>query len=288
MANPLMSDKAFDDAAKAGWGAPAGPAASRGAAFPPPSPMDAGGGTYTTPISDGPVSEWHGRVMSVNGTVTATGVLMVLLIASAAVGWSAASPPSPGAPVQFPWIAMLGVIVGFGCVIGATFRPMLAKYLAPAYALAQGFFVGVISRYYEEYRNGIVLQAIGATICVFAVMLFLYKTRILKVTDRFRRIVIGATLGLMVFYLISFVISLVAGSGSVSFLSSASGFGIAFSVFAAGLAAFNLALDFDFIERGAQRGYPKGMEWFAALGMLVTIVWLYLELLRLLSKLQRR
>ena len=119
-------------------------------------------------------------------------------------------------------------------------------------------------------------------------MLFLYKTRILKVTDRFRRIVIGATVGLMVFYMVSFVISLVAGSGSVELPQLGQRLGIAFSVFAAGLAAFNLALDFDFIERGAARGLPKGMEWFAALGLLVTIVWLYLELLRLLSKLQRR
>jgi uncharacterized YccA/Bax inhibitor family protein len=288
MANPLMSDKAFDDAAKAGWGAPSGPAASRGAAFAPPSPMDAGGGTYTTPISDGPVSEWHGGTMTVNGTISATGVLMVLLLASAFAGWIAAKPPSAGAQVQFPWIAILGVIVGFVCVIATMFRPMWAKILAPVYALAEGFFVGVISRYYETYQHGIVLQAIGATVGVFAVMLFLYKTRILKVTDRFRRIVIGATVGLMLFYLVSFVISLVAGSGSVSFLNSASGLGIAFSLFAAGLAAFNLALDFDFIERGSQRGLPKGMEWFAALGLLVTIVWLYLELLRLLSKLQRR
>src|SRR4029453_2537781 len=110
-----------------------------------------------------------------------------------------------------------------------------------------------------------------------------YKSRILKVTDRFRRIVIGATLGLMIFYLVSFVISLIAGSGSVSFLSSASGLGIAFSLFAAGLAAFNLALDFDFIERGARSDAPAYMNWVGALGLTVTLVWLYLELLRLLS-----
>ena len=159
MANPLMSDKAFDDAAKAGWGAPAGPAAPRGAAFAPPSPMDAGGGTYSTPISDGPVSEWHGGVMTVNGTITATGVLMVLLLGVGGRRLDGRQAAADGAQVQFPWIAILGVIVGFGCVIAAMFRPMWAKFLAPIYALAEGFFVGVISRYYETYQHGIVLQA---------------------------------------------------------------------------------------------------------------------------------
>jgi uncharacterized YccA/Bax inhibitor family protein len=163
---------------------------------------------------------------------------------------------------------------------------MWARFLAPVYAVAEGFFLGVISKAYESYQDGIVLQAVGATLAVFAVMLVLYRTKIIKVTDRFRTVVITATMGLMVFYLFSFVLNLF-GSG-VSFLQSASGLGIAFSVFAAGLAALNLALDFDFIERGAKQGLPKGMEWFAALALVVTLVWLYLELLRLLSKLQRR
>jgi uncharacterized YccA/Bax inhibitor family protein len=116
-------------------------------------------------------------------------------------------------------------------------------------------------------------------------MLFLYRTRILRVTDKFRRIVIGATLGVAVFYLASFVFS--RFGANVSFLSS-SGVGILFSLFVAGLAAFNLALDFDFIERGESMGLPRRMEWFAALGLLVTLVWLYLEVLRLLAKLRER
>ncbi len=284
MANPLMSDKAFDDAAKAGWGAPAAPVVAQKGTWAPPSPTDA---PYRTPISDGPVSTWYGGTMTVNGTLTATGALLVLLLASAMVGWSAAAGNVEG-QVKFPPLALVGIVVGFGCVIAAYFRPMWAKFLAPAYAIAEGFFVGVVSKAYETYEHGIVMQAVGATLGVFAVMLFLYRTRILKVTDRFRRIVIGATVGLMAFYLVSFVIRLIAGAHAVSFLYSASGLGIAFSIFAAGLAAFNLAIDFDFIERGAQRGLPKGMEWFAALALLVTIVWLYLELLRLLSKLNSR
>ena len=133
------------------------------------------------------------------------------------------------------------------------------------------------------------LQAVGATLGVFAVMLIMYRTRIIKVTDRFKRIVIGATLGLMAFYFFSFIIFLfTGGSGGANFLNSTSLFSIGFSIFAAGLAAMMLAVDFDFIEKGTKAGLPKGMEWYAAFGLLTTLVWLYLEMLRLISKLNRR
>jgi uncharacterized YccA/Bax inhibitor family protein len=180
------------------------------------------------------------------------------------------------------------MIVGLGLAFLLMFRPQFAKVIAPLYAIAQGFFVGAISRMYETFYDGIVVQAAGATIAVFGVMLVLYRTRIIKVTNRFRRIVVGATIGVMVFYGVSLLIRLFAGSGAVSFLSSPSLLGIAFSVFVAGLAAFNLALDFDFIERGVEQQLDKNFEWVAAFGLLVTIVWLYLEMLRLLSKLRQQ
>jgi len=269
MANPLMNDRSWNQAAKdPGWGAP--------------DPV-----TRAAPIDDGPISPWNLNRMTVAGTMTAAGVLMILLIMAGAFGW-AMGPDNSANATGFPGLAIIGVLVGFGCVIGSYFKPHLAKFLAPIYALGEGFFLGVVSKSYENYQHGIVVQAIGATLGVTVVMLLLYTTKILKVTDRFRRIVITATLGLMLFYLASFVIRLFAGSGSVSFLNSASTFGILFSIFAAGLAAMNLALDFDFIERGSKQGLPKGMEWFAALALMVTLVWLYLEMLRLLSKLQRR
>ena len=272
MANPLLNDKVLTEANKAGWGAP--DPASRN--------------TPLSPITDGPSSSWHSGTMTVGGTITATGVLMVLLLASAVVGWQSAKGSLTGNRPGFPPLALVGVIVGFGCAIAVRFKPQWAKVLGPIYALAEGFFVGVISKAYNSYQNGIVVQAVGATLGVFVVMLVLYRTRIIKVTDRFRRIIIGATIGLMVFYLVSFVIRLIAGAGAVSFLNSPSLLGVAFSLFAAGLAAMNLALDFDFIERAVAAQAPKNTEWFAAFGLLVTIVWLYLELLRLLSKLQRR
>jgi len=181
---------------------------------------------------------------------------------------------------------MIGVIVGFIAVIALYFKPHLAKFLGPVYAIAEGFFVGAISKVFESQWNGIVVQAAGATIAVFGVMLALYGTRIVKVTDRMRRTIIFATLGVMALYLVSFVFILFGAS--IPFINDASPLGIAFSVLVCGLAAFNLMLDFDFIERGAKAGLAKDYEWVAAVGLLVTIVWLYLEILRLLAKLRSR
>ena len=272
MANPFLNDASLRKAADAGWAAPDPRTRST-----PIGPIDA------RPIDDGPISKWDPRAMTVSGTATATGVLLVLLLAAATAGWMSVDEATGG----FPPLAFVGVVVGFACVIAMYFRPQWARVVAPVYALAQGFFVGVVSKFYETYQNGIVIQAIGATLATFLVMLFLYRSRIIKVTDRFRRIVIGATLGIMVFYLASFVIRLVAGADSVSFLDEPSALGIGISAFICVVAAMNLALDFDFIEKGAAARLPKGMEWFAAFGLLVTIIWLYLEFLRLISKLSR-
>lgn len=269
MPNPIFSDKNFREG-------------GRGSSTLPP-PVE-----WHPPVDDGPATTWQTATdrMTVRGVASATAILLGLLLISAAFGWAAVPAAVEGEPVEFPGIALIGVLVGFVAVIACVFKPHLARFLAPVYALAQGYFVGAISKAYENYQDGIVVQAAGATVAVFAVMLFLYSSRIIKVTDRFRRIVIGATVGIMVFYLVSFVINLFGGG--VPFLQSTSLFGIGFSFLVAGVAAFNLALDFDFIERGARAGLPKTMEWMGALGLLVTIVWLYLEILRLLSKLRSR
>ncbi len=263
-----MNEKAAANAVRAGWGAP------------DPS-------TRSTPITDGPVSAWSPKVMTVGGTATATGVLMALLLATATIGWVMAPSSSANASGALG-LAIGGVVVGLICAIVLRFKPTLAPVLAPIYALAEGFALGVISRAYDAQYKGIVIQAVGATLGVFAVMLFLYKSRILKVTERFKRIVMTATMGLMLFYAVSFVIGLFTGFSSISFFNSASPMGILFSVVAAGLAAMMLAVDFDLIEKGAKEGWPKGMEWYAAFGLVATLVWLYLEILRLLSKLERR
>ena len=257
------------------------------ATWAPPDPNSA----YHAPIDDGPISTWRPALMTVNGTIGKTAVLFTLLLISAAAGWMNTDSPEiverNGQLVYnyaIPALAWVGAIVGIGLVFLLMFKPHLAKFIAPAYALAQGFFVGSLSKMYETFFNGIVVQAAGATIAVFAVMLALYNTKIIKVTDKFRRTVIFATLGIMALYLVSFVISLFGGS--VPFINDASLLGIGFSVLVCGIAAMNLALDFDFIERGAKAGLSKDYEWVAAVGLLVTIVWLYLEILRLLAKLR--
>ena len=275
MSNPVLNESTFDKlrerhAGEAGWAVASG------------QPAD----TWAPPMTDGPVSKFHGGVMTVSGTASASMVLFALLLVSAAVGWIAVAEPQSGVSPVIPPMAIIGAIIGFIAVMVTVFKPMTSHILGPVYAVGQGLFVGALSKMFDATYSGIVVQAVGTTLAVFGVMLFLYRTRILRVTDKFRRIVIGATLGVMVFYLASFVFSMFGAN--VSFLSSSSGVGILFSLFVAGLAAFNLALDFDFIERGAAMGLPRRMEWFAALGLLVTLVWLYLEVLRLLAKLRER
>lgn len=279
MANPILNDKKLEEA-RAGWAAPQAP--SRGGdVWAPPGEIAA------PPLSDGPVTPWRAGMMTVNGAITASAVLFTLLLASAVVGWIVAAPeqlPDGTDRVQFPAIAIVGVIVGFVAVIAVYFKPKLAKILGPVYAIAEGFFVGAISRAYETYYDGIVVQAAGATLAVVAVMLVLYRTGVVRVTPRFRKIVIGATLGVMVLYLVSMVMN-IFGNG-ISFIREPSALGIAFSIFVCALAAANLALDFDFIEKGSKMGLSKDYEWVAAVGLLVTVVWLYLEILRLLAKLR--
>ena len=243
--------------------------------------------TGQQPMTDGPVSRWDGGIMTVSGTASATMVLLVLLLASATATWLSIDAPLPSDDVQLPmgWV-IGGFIVGIIAVLVGSFKPHLARIAAPIYALAEGVVLGAISRAYSEAYDGIVLQAVGATLGVFVVMLYLYRSRVIKVNDRFRRNIMGAMMGLMAFYLVSFVLGMF---GSMpSFISNASPMGILFSVFVAGLAAMNLALDFDMIEKGVANKLPAHMEWFCALGLTVTLVWLYLEILRLLSKLRER
>jgi len=287
MPNPILNENRFKaavaaDEAQAGWATPeAGQTAQPGQpGWAPPQT----GTQWNAPITDGPISRYQGGLMTVGGTAQASAILLGLLIVAAAFGWSAVQERADGT-VTFPALGLLGIFVGLGCVFGLMFRPQWAKWIAPIYAIGQGFAVGAISRAYNAQYSGIVLQAVGATLGVFLVMLVLYRTKVIKVNDKYRRIVISATLGIMVFYGVSLLISLFGGN--ISFIDSPSALGIGLSVLIAAVAAANLGLDFDFIERGAKQGLPKNMEWYAAFGLLVTLVWLYLELLRLLSKINR-
>jgi uncharacterized YccA/Bax inhibitor family protein len=276
MSNPFFNEKRMNEDAD-GWAAPASAAAvaTKPEGFPAPT---------GTPMTDGPVSTWQ-RGMTVNGVITAASVLFVLLLTSATFGWFSTTTTEDGG-VSFPAFSMIGVIVGFGAVILAYVKPRWAKVLGPVYAVTYGYFVGAISHYYETFNEGIVLQAVGATMAVFLVMLVMYRTGIVKVTPGFRKIVVGATAGIMILYLVSIGLNLFTGGG-IAFINSPSLFGIGFSIFVCAIAASNLALDFDLIEKGVERKMSKDYEWVAALGLVVTIVWLYLEILRLLAKLNR-
>jgi len=279
MSNPFFNEKRMSEDAN-GWAAPTSSAAvAAKPGFPAP------GSPLNQPMNDGPTSEWKGA-MTINGVITAAGVLFVLLLGAATFGWVSSTVNLDGS-FSMPPFAMVGIIVGFVAVIAAYFKPQFAKILGPVYSISYGYAVGAISRAYETYQSGIVLQAAGATIAVFFAMLVMYRTGIIKVTPGFRKIIVGATMGIMALYLVSFVMNMFT-DGGIAFINSPSLFGIGFSVFVCGLAAMNLALDFDLIERGVATKMSKDYEWVAALGLLVTIVWLYLEILRLLSKLNRR
>ena len=219
--------------------------------------------------------------MSVGGVTTKTGGLLLLVLAAAAWGWSITNPLA-GFPGWFLWL----VLGAFGVAIVTVVRPQLAPFLAPVYAVLEGVLLGVISRVYEAAWDGIVIQAVLATMATFVGMLLLYATGVIKASPRFRKIVIGATVGIALFYLLSIGLSLFGVS--MPYVWDGSPLGILISVAVIVVAALNLVLDFDFIDRGVEAGLPKAMEWLAAFGLMVTIVWLYLEFLRLFGRLNQR
>ena len=172
--------------------------------------------------------------------------------------------------------------MGFGLI--TTFKPKIARITAPLFAVAEGIALGVISKLYESYYDGIVVQAILATASIVFVMYTLYATGVIKVTPKFRKIVIGATMAIFVFYMLNFVLGFL--NVDLPLIGDTGPMGIIFSLVVIVIAASNLALDFDFIERGSQAGLPKYMNWAAGYGLAVTVVWIYLEVLRLLSKIR--
>ena len=219
--------------------------------------------------------------MTVNGTVNKTGLLLILALFTASASWVLGT----GGPAIGGW-AIGACLGGLVVAIATIVRPRWSPVTAPIYALLQGVVLGLVSMWFEASYPGIAIQAVALTFGVFGVMLVLYRTGAVKVTQRFRAGVLGATLGIAVVYLVSLVLGLFGVR--VPFLYDASPLGILISLAIVVVAALNLVLDFDLIERGARSGAPAYMEWYAAFGLLVTLVWLYLELLRLLAKLRER
>jgi uncharacterized YccA/Bax inhibitor family protein len=222
--------------------------------------------------------------MTLSGTVNKTGILLVCAIATAAWTWHQflqTHDISDVAPLM-----LAGVLGGFICAMVTIFKKEWSPVTAPIYALLEGLALGGISAVMDLKYPGIGIQAVGLTFGTLFVLLLVYSSGIIKVTDKFRIGIVAATGGIALFYLLEMVLSFfgfrfaaINGSGVI---------GIGFSLIVVAVAALNLVLDFDFIERGVQGGAPKYMEWYGAFGIMVTLVWLYLEILRLLAKLRRR
>jgi uncharacterized YccA/Bax inhibitor family protein len=223
----------------------------------------------------------YNQEMTLSGTINKTLILFLMLTASAIVVWWMAF---NGMNPMIPTIG--GAVVGLILVLIAAFKPQYSPVLAPGYALFEGLFIGGVSAIFEAKYPGIVIQAVGATFVTFAVCLGLYKFKIVKVTEQFKSIVVAATMAIATYYLISWLFSMFTSFTPVHHGSSMMSIGI--SVFVIIVAALNLFLDFDRMEKGVEQRMPKFMEWFAAMGLIITLVWLYIEFLRLLSNLSRR
>lgn len=223
----------------------------------------------------------YNQEMTLSGTINKSLILFLLLTASATIiWWMAFNGSNPIIP------AIGGAVMGLVLVLISAFKPQYSPYLAPGYALFEGLFIGGISAIFEAKYTGIVLQAVGATFVTFAVCLGLYKYKIVKVTEQFKSVAVAATLAIATYYLISWLFSMFTSFTPVHYGNSMTSIGI--SVFVIVIAALNLFLDFDRIEKGSEQKMPKYMEWYGAMGLMITLVWLYIEFLRLLSKLSSK
>lgn len=221
--------------------------------------------------------------MTISGAINKTFILFGCLLASAAYTWWLMA---NGYSDKASMLCIGGAIVGFVLAMVIIFTRKALPYLTPLYAVAEGFFVGGISAIFESTYTGIVFQAVTATFAALVSMLLLYKLNLIRATEKFRSVIFISTMSVAVIYLIQIVASLF-GRGIPQIFTS-SNLGIAFSVVVVAIAALNLIIDFDFIERGAEGMIEKSFEWYGAFGLMVTLVWLYLEMLRLLAKLSDR
>jgi uncharacterized YccA/Bax inhibitor family protein len=229
--------------------------------------------------------------MTLNGTINKTALVILFVIASAFYTWQkffeVFDPAMPTAALGSIKIYMLlGGIGGFIIALVATFTPRISGVLTPIYAVLEGMFLGGLSATFEAQFPGMVIKAVAITFAVFLGMLLIYRQRIIKVTGRFKKGMLAAMFGLMLVYLGSWIAGMFGVN--VSFLSGGGSFGLIFSLIVTGISAFSLLLDFDFIEQSAAQGAPKYMEWYSVFGLLVSLVWLYINILRLLSIFARR
>lgn len=228
-------------------------------------------------FAQAPRSGAIGDAMTINGTVGKTAFSLLLVVLAASLTWS----QTPN-----PLIMIGGGIGGFIVAMVTIFKKQWSPVTTPLYAVLEGLFLGGISSMYEVRFPGIVLNAVVLTLGTLGALLIAYRSGVIKATENFKLGVVAATGGIAVVYLVTMVLGMF-GVG-VPYIHESGTIGIAFSLFVVVIAALNLVLDFDFVESGAAAHAPKYMEWYGAFGLMVTLVWLYLEMLRLLSKLQGR
>ena len=219
-------------------------------------------------------------VMTINGTVNKTFLLLFIVIASGYFAWNNLV---TSMYLAFP-AAMMGLVIAFLII----FNKKWISYLAPIYAVSQGIFLGMISYYFNSLYDGIAITAISYTLCILFGLLSIYRLGIIKPTENFKLGVGAATSGVFLIYMVNFVMSFFGTGIPLMDITNASIYSIGFSVFVIIIAAANLVIDFDFIEEGAEKGAPKYMEWYGAFGLMVTLIWLYFEILKLLAKLNSR
>jgi uncharacterized YccA/Bax inhibitor family protein len=236
-------------------------------------------------LSSGSVVASNAGTMSLNGTVNKTGLLLLMTVMTAAFAWSqtmtADGEVAPGAMGYL----LGGGIGGLVLALVTIFKKQWSPVTAPLYALVEGLFLGAISAMYNAQFQGIVLQAVMLTFGIMFALLFAYRSGLIKATENFKLGVTAATGGIALIYLATIGLGLFGIK--IPFIHESGLIGIGFSLFVVVIASLNLVMDFDFIESGVEAGAPKYMEWYGAFGLMVTLIWLYLELLRLLSKLRR-
>ena len=229
--------------------------------------------------------------MTIAGTVDKTAILLGLALVTAMWSWNVVfpgtAPTTIGALPQPPaWLLFGAPILGLIVALVTCFKPTAAPISAPIYALLEGLFLGTISAMFETRYPGIAMQAAFGTLATLGGLLLAYRSGLIQVTEKFRLGVGAATMGILALYLIGIVMSLFGSS--MPMIHDNGIVGIGFSLFVVGVAALNLVLNFDFIENGEAAGAPKYMEWYGAFGLIMTLIWLYVEMLQLLAKLRDR
>jgi len=223
--------------------------------------------------------------MTLNGTVNKTAILLMLVVFTAAYSWRLVGDVgTASSPLLMP-VLLGGLVGGLVFALATIFKPTWSPISAPLYALCEGLFLGAVSAIFEARYPGIVMQAVMLTFGTLAALLMAYRSGLIKATENFKLGVTAATGGIFILYLVNMGMRLF-GFGGMPFIHESGAMGIAFSLFVVTIAALNLVLDFDFIESGVDAGAPKHMEWYGAFGLVVTLIWLYIEFLRLLSKLR--